>query len=551
MASFINKKPVSRMETDTSASRSQEEPSLRFSELRRADEGGVEQLCLDPVASIGGPDKDAPHPEHQELSSASSISFLTRSEDNDVEEAETSTETTSTFEDLEDLDESQTFGLPEDLKNYPMSFTDAYEPRQQGESVLNDQSPDQTDDDSEDWSGDLQESESDQTASPDNRTSDVTGNIASSETDFVLGPARDSSDSSEAQQTTQPERELRFSSGAEIWYPDSSESDPGLQIEDEESYSFDYKESPENQNEAGGWENAYVGQSPGISSTQHFATNHFNEPENNHSRGGSFEEITAQGGHSIFLGRHRSGIFGNYRSRNTVQEPNDCLQRGWLQTCIPHSNKVPRIPKPHFDGNGSYHQFVNRFHSYVGNKPAPEEDKFAHLLDCLSGQPRRMMDALASSTFIPGFLEKAFTILQKRYDASHRLNDLINRKIQEFPRFEKSNLDNVTEILSVMEEIYYQVRHKHGQGTEDYFSNQTWIVCLLRPKLPREEQRGYIQELTRNGQVENFLTLRDYLAWRYEQFLLLEPYLREDMPDQADQSSDEVQPSHGMRRIEH
>ena len=105
MASFINKKPVSRMETDTSASGSREEPSLRFSELRRADEGGVEQLCHDPVASIGGPDEDAPHPENQELSSASSISFLTRSEDNDVEEAETSSETTSTFEDLEDLEE--------------------------------------------------------------------------------------------------------------------------------------------------------------------------------------------------------------------------------------------------------------------------------------------------------------------------------------------------------------------------------------------------------------------------------------------------------------
>ena len=115
MAGFINKKPVSRMETDKSASGSREELSLRFSELRRADESGVEQLCQDPVASIGGPDEDAPHPENQELSSASSISFLTRSEDNDVEEAETSSETTSTFEDLEDLDESQTFGLPEDL----------------------------------------------------------------------------------------------------------------------------------------------------------------------------------------------------------------------------------------------------------------------------------------------------------------------------------------------------------------------------------------------------------------------------------------------------
>ena len=551
MASFINKKPGSRMEPFTSASKSEKEPSLRFSELRRAEEEQVEQICLDPVASSSRPDGDPRHPENRVLSSSSSTDFQSRSEDTDVEEVETSSKTTQTSGSLEDTDGSQTFEFPEDFENTPISYANGYEP-EQGENVLDAQSPDPTEDyessDSEEWSEDSQDSEPDWTASPNPRTSEVTGGVAASETDIVLGTARDSTGSSEVQQTTQHVKELRFSTGEQIWCPDSGESDSDLQDEDEKSYSFYYEEHSENQNQARGWENANRVQFPSISSAQHFVSSHNDEPENNHSRGQRVEENNAQGntygGHSIFLGRNRSEIFGNYCSRNTVQEPNDCLQRGWLQTCIPQSSRVPKIPKPHFDGHSSYHQFVNQFHSYVGNKQAPEEDKFAHLLDCLSGQPRRMMDALAAASFVPGFLEEAFTILQKRYVGSQRIDILISRKIKELPCFEKSNLDNVVAIMSVLEEIYFQVRHRHGAGTNDYFSNQIWIVSLIQPKLPREEQVGYVQELTRNGQEENFLTLRDYLAWRYEQFLLLEPYLR-------DQSSDEIQSSLGRNRIQH
>ena len=93
MASLFNKKPVSRREPLTSASESNKEPSLRFSELRRAEEERVIQLCLDSVASGSGTKRDTQHPESRESSSSSSTEFQSRCEDTDTEESETSSET--------------------------------------------------------------------------------------------------------------------------------------------------------------------------------------------------------------------------------------------------------------------------------------------------------------------------------------------------------------------------------------------------------------------------------------------------------------------------
>ena len=116
------------------------------------------------------------------------------------------------------------------------------------------------------------------------------------------------------------------------------------------------------------------------------------------------------------------GPIGNHSYRNPQGDVNDCTQIGWLNRVGPGNAKMPPHLPPKFDSTGCFEAFVNKFHTYVGNKFAPEEDKFAYLLECLSGTPMNKLGALCSIPYEIGFLEEAFIILQKRYCSGNKLH---------------------------------------------------------------------------------------------------------------------------------
>ena len=151
---------------------------------------------------------------------------------------------------------------------------------------------------------------------------------------------------------------------------------------------------------------------------------------------------------------------------------------------------MPPQPMPKFDGTGCYEAFVNGFHIYVGNKQAPEADKFGYLLQCLSGQPKQMLGALCSVPYENGFLEEAFAILRKRYGGGNKLDRFIQQRLAKVPSIKKFDIDSLVTLSTIIDEIFYRVRNARPRDYDTYFEDQTWLVTQLMEKLPIWEQQG-------------------------------------------------------------
>ena len=238
---------------------------------------------------------------------------------------------------------------------------------------------------------------------------------------------------------------------------------------------------------------------------------------------------------SVFQGTRGQGPIGNHSYGDPNGDPNDCTRLGWTNRIGPGNAKMPPQPMPKFDGTGCYEAFVNGFHIYVGNKQAPEADKFGYLLQCLSGQPKQMLGALCSVPYENGFLEEAFAILRKRYGGGNKLDRFIQQRLAKVPSIKKFDIDSLVTLSTIIDEIFYRVRNARPRDYDTYFEDQTWLVTQLMEKLPIWEQQGYIAEITRGPlREQNFLTFRDYIMWRYEQVNLLSPYVQsDDKPKEA------------------
>ena len=192
---------------------------------------------------------------------------------------------------------------------------------------------------------------------------------------------------------------------------------------------------------------------------------------------------------------------------------------------------MPLQPAPKFDGTGCFEAFVNNFHTYVGNKIAPEADKFGHLMQCLSGTPKLMLGALCSVPYEIGFLEEAFIILRKRYGGGNKLDRFITQRLAKVPQIKKFDLDSLVILSTTIDEIFYRVRSSRPTDYDLYFENQTWLVSQLMEKIPVWEQQAYVAEITRGPLKEQtFLTFRDFIMWRYEQANMLATYTPIDIP---------------------
>ena len=237
---------------------------------------------------------------------------------------------------------------------------------------------------------------------------------------------------------------------------------------------------------------------------------------------------------SVFEGTRGQGPIGDHSYRNPDGDPNDCTTRGWTNRTGPGNSKMPPHPAPKFDGTTCYETFVNKFHTYVGNKQAPEEDKFAYLLECVSGQPRTMLGAMSSVPYEIGFLERAFVILRNRYGAGQKLDRYLQQRLMKVPTIKRFDLDSLVNLSNIIDEIFYRVRAIRVHDYETYFEDQTWLVTHLMEKIPVWEQQGYVAELTRGPSKEqNFLTFRDYIMWRYEQVNILTPFSYEEKSREA------------------
>ena len=237
---------------------------------------------------------------------------------------------------------------------------------------------------------------------------------------------------------------------------------------------------------------------------------------------------------SVFQGTMGQGPIGNHSYRNPQGDVNDATQRGWLNRDGPGNSKMPLQPAPKFDGTGCFEAFVNNFHTYVGNKIAPEADKFGHLMQCLSGTPKLMLGALCSVPYEIGFLEEAFIILRKRYGGGNKLDRYITQRLAKVPQIKKFDLDSLVILSTTIDEIFYRVRSSRPTDYDLYFENQTWLVSQLMEKIPVWEQQAYVAEITRGPLKEQtFLTFRDFIMWRYEQANMLATYTPIDIPREA------------------
>ena len=173
---------------------------------------------------------------------------------------------------------------------------------------------------------------------------------------------------------------------------------------------------------------------------------------------------------------------------------------------------------------------MNAFHTYVGNRDAPEADKFQHLLLCLSGIPRKMLGGMASAPYSLGFFRDAINILARRYGTGERLEDYFSTKIQRFPLIRRLDFESIVELSALLDEIYYHTRSRHPEDYQERLVRWHWLATNLRYKLPRPEQIAFCGELTKAHKKENVLTFREYIHWKYEIFSKCDPYEWEEKP---------------------
>ena len=213
----------------------------------------------------------------------------------------------------------------------------------------------------------------------------------------------------------------------------------------------------------------------------------------------------------------------------------ECERRGWDTIVLrARPDKIPNPPAPRFDGkNTSFESFLNAFHTYIGNREAPEEDKFQHLLLCLEGSPRKLLSGMAAAPYSIGLFRDAIQTLIKRYGAGDRLEDYLSKKIQRFAPMRRMDLDSVIELSALLDEIYYNTRSRHPFDFEQRLMAWPWLANNLRNKMPKPEQLHFLGEITKNRREENILTLRDFVRWRYDLLSRCDPYEWEDRPTRA------------------
>jgi hypothetical protein len=209
------------------------------------------------------------------------------------------------------------------------------------------------------------------------------------------------------------------------------------------------------------------------------------------------------------------GLFGphSFREEDGVDE---CHRRGWNSHWTRSSReKLPSQPAPKFDGKGvAFESFLNSFHTYVGNKDAPEEDKFQYLIQCLSGVPLKLLSGMANAPYCSGFFSEAINILAKRYGSGERLEDYFSQKVNRFPPLKRLDFESIVEISGLLDEIYYHTRARYPGDFESRLVSWRWLAVAIRSKLPKQEQYVYFGEIAKDCREENMLTLRDYIRWR-------------------------------------
>ena len=229
------------------------------------------------------------------------------------------------------------------------------------------------------------------------------------------------------------------------------------------------------------------------------------------------------------MGGHPGGLFGphSFREENGVDE---CRRRGWdSRTRRADNGKLPSPAAPKFDGrNVTFESFLNSFHTYVGSKEAPEEDKFQYLLTCLSGTPLKLLSGMASAPYGPGFFREAIEVLKNRYGSGDRLEDFFSLKVNRFPSLRRLDYDSVVDISSLLDEIYYHTRARYPQDFEERLEGWRWLAYSIRLKLPKLDQLAYCGEIARDRREESILTLREWISWRYDQISRCDPFEWED-----------------------
>ncbi len=229
------------------------------------------------------------------------------------------------------------------------------------------------------------------------------------------------------------------------------------------------------------------------------------------------------------MGGHPGGLFGphSFREASPVDE---CRRRGWDSRARRADNgKLPLPTAPKFDGrNVTFESFLNSFHTYVGSKEAPEEDKFQYLLNCLSGTPFKLLAGMASAPYGAGFFREAIEVLKNRYGSGDHLEDFFSSKVNRFPNLKRLDFDSVVDISGLLDELYYHTRARYPCDFEDRLESWRWLACSIRLKLPKADQLAYCGEIARNRRDESILTLREWISWRYDQISRCDPFEWED-----------------------
>ena len=123
----------------------------------------------------------------------------------------------------------------------------------------------------------------------------------------------------------------------------------------------------------------------------------------------------------------------------------------------------------------------------------------------------KLLSGMASAPYTPGTFREAVLLLTKRYGTGERLEDHLCRRIQRFPILKRLDSENLVELQSLLDEIYYHTRARYPWDFEQRLESWTWMALALRDKIPRHDQMAFLGELERDRRRENLLTFRDFI----------------------------------------
>jgi len=211
-----------------------------------------------------------------------------------------------------------------------------------------------------------------------------------------------------------------------------------------------------------------------------------------------------------------NGIFGNHSFQQDAQDQHQRLGEDWgynpRQMCEKPLIKVQSV---NFDGTSrsvSFEEFKATFDILVGQRNMPESQKVICLKQCLSGEPKKIVQSCIGTGIAMGSLRRAFHALENHYGGPQRMVMHYINKLSDYPSVKRLDANSLLDLIVVVDEIF----HRYQSHNPSFLEYDEMMAAHVRKIIPHEERDRYYHELSRAGRRDTFLTLRDYLKSRYE-----------------------------------